>query len=313
MMLLAAAMPLRGEERAYHIARETVLADTTLTFPALSERPLASIILRAAVHDPARLRRGLSPARLEIGAGEWTLRVQTRVAVDDDIDDGRTIRLSLLKAGSPVLETSCRDLAHPVSGYNTYQLDWTGDSLLVSAGHSTASRRLAVAAIPPSGDCTLTAAGRADVALLLAEGMPPTARERLAGLSPDEVDGAVAAAPSSSPAGYYTYLDREADQATARLGGRYRLAVVPDAASAGSYLILYMSGAEVNPSLWHPGMLKGRLTATPFSGQYDLRWYDAHGNDIPGADDSFAIFEPSARTLTMRFPILEATVRFAAP
>lgn len=312
-MLLSAALTLRGEERAYHIARETVLTDTALIFPALSERPLASILLRAAIHDPARQRPGLSPARLDIGAGEWTLRVQSHVAIDDDIDDGRTIRLSLLKAGIPVSETSCRDIAHPLSGYNTYQLDWDGDSLRVSAGHATASQRLTVAALPPAGDCTLAVTGRADVALLLAEEMPSTAGERLAGLSPEEIDGAIAAAKSSSPAGYYSYLDREADQAIARLGGRYRLAVVPDTASAGGYLILYMGGAEVNPALWHAGMVKGRLTATPFSGQYDLRWYDAHGNDIPGADDSFAIFDPTARTLTMRFPILEATVRFAAP
>ncbi len=309
---LMAIVSLRAERRAYHIAAETALTDTTIVFPELSPRPLSTVVVRAALIDPPRLRAGLSPSSLDVGVGELALRLQTFVTVNDDIDDGRVTRLTLLRADSVIASADCRDLSHPPGAFNTFTITFEGDSLFIGAGRGEATPRFGVSAQAPSSACTLSARGRADVALLLVEETSPSLSERLAGLPPEAIGEAMAGAPAASPAAYYTYLDREADPAVARLGGRYRLAVVPDPSQPGRFLILYISGAEVEPSLWSEGMLKGCLTPTPFAGQYDLQWFDAHGIPVPGADDSFALFDPEARILSFRFPLLEATLRFSA-
>lgn len=118
---------------------------------------------------------------------------------------------------------------------------------------------------------------------------------------------APAAHPSNSPAGIWEYLDRDTDNVRARSGGRYRLAVVPSSSSSG-YDIVYLGGAEVNPSAWRPGMIKGRLIPTPFAGHFDLMWVDSSLNPI--SEDIHASLDSSNAILTLSFPLLGSTIRF---
>ena len=72
--------------------------------------------------------------------------------------------------------------------------------------------------------------------------------------------------------GYWCYLDRDMEEKWLRIGGRYTLAVVR---ADDGYDLIYIDGAQVKKSLWNPGMLKGHMVKTVFSGNYDLTWIDA--------------------------------------
>lgn len=105
--------------------------------------------------------------------------------------------------------------------------------------------------------------------------------------------------------GYWQYLDRDMEDMWLKLGGRYTLAVVR--ADYG-YDIIYMDGAQVKKSLWQPGMLKGHITKTIFSGNYDLFWIDATMEPID--DEAYATVENGV-ILTLNFPTYKSQVRFA--
>jgi len=113
-------------------------------------------------------------------------------------------------------------------------------------------------------------------------------------------------ASSSDPnEGYWSYLDRDMEDEWLRLGGRYTLATV---CSDDGYDIIYIDGAQVKRSMWQPGMLKGHITKTQFTGNYDLTWIDATMEPIE--KDAYATIENGV-ILTLNFPVFKSQVRFA--
>lgn len=107
--------------------------------------------------------------------------------------------------------------------------------------------------------------------------------------------------------GIYSMLDYEHDDAYARPGGSYRLAVVPRADSVG-YSVHYLGGARLNASLWTPGRLKARLLPTAFPAVFDVEWCDAEGEWM--LCDVQAEFDRLAGTLTVKFPYQGSSLRF---
>ena len=105
--------------------------------------------------------------------------------------------------------------------------------------------------------------------------------------------------------GYWKYLDRDMQDEWLRLGGRYTLAVVR---ADDGYDLIYVDGAQVKKSQWQWGMLKGHMTKTVFSGNYDLRWIDATMEPIE--NDAYATIE-NGIILTLNFPVFKSQVRFA--
>ena len=77
---------------------------------------------------------------------------------------------------------------------------------------------------------------------------------------------------------------------------------------ANGYDLIYIDGAQVKKSLWQPGMIKGHITPTIFSGNYDLSWIDATMEPI--GDDAYATIENGV-LLTLVFPEYKSQVRFA--
>ncbi|MCM1028261.1 MAG: hypothetical protein NC342_05155 [Pseudoflavonifractor sp.] len=300
-------------QRHYYISQETLIADTTITFADTESKPLSALEVRAMSVEPRRLKQGPSPAFIDLMAGEWTLRIRHHSDIADNIDDGHRLSLSLYCNDVLIEEALSNDITDRHS-FASYAMEWDSDSLYVSAGTGNLSRLMVVKASPCEGLCAIRAVGQARIAMLLTEQRDTLLQERLAGLNPDEISAIIASTPrdTGNPTGLYTYLDREADPAFVRLGGRYRLAIVPDPMESSRLLILYMEGAEVSPTLWQPGMIKGHLSPTPFKGQYDLQWVDAHGKEIPSLTDAYAIFDPATRVITLRFPTLEASIRLAA-
>ncbi len=105
--------------------------------------------------------------------------------------------------------------------------------------------------------------------------------------------------------GYWCYLDRDMEEKWLRIGGRYTLAVVR---ADDGYDLIYIDGAQVKKSLWNPGMLKGHMVKTVFSGNYDLTWIDATMEPI--SEDAYATIENGV-ILTFNFPVFKSQVRFA--
>ncbi len=113
-------------------------------------------------------------------------------------------------------------------------------------------------------------------------------------------------AQSADPAeGYWKYLDRDMQDDWLRLGGRYTLAVVR---ADDGYDLIYIDGAQVKKTMWQTGMLKGHMTKTIFSGNYDLTWIDATMQPIE--KDAQASIENGV-ILTLSFPVYKSQVRFA--
>ncbi|MBR5685809.1 MAG: hypothetical protein IKX18_06635 [Muribaculaceae bacterium] len=111
---------------------------------------------------------------------------------------------------------------------------------------------------------------------------------------------------SSDPIeGYWQYLDRDMQDEWLRLGGRYTLAIVR--ADKG-YDIIYMGGAQVKKTMWQAGMLKGHLTKTVFSGNYDATWIDATMEPI---DEDVQASIENGIILTLSFPVYKSQVRFS--
>lgn len=103
--------------------------------------------------------------------------------------------------------------------------------------------------------------------------------------------------------GFWNYLDRDNNPQWARIGGRYRLALL----SLGKdYLVLYIGGAEVNKTQWNECMVKGRLKATNFENHYDVEWYDSSFELIK--KDIYANINNSI--LAIDFPIYKSSLRF---
>ena len=74
------------------------------------------------------------------------------------------------------------------------------------------------------------------------------------------------------------------------------------------YDLIYVQGAEVKKSLWQPGMLKGHITKTVFTDNYDAMWIDAtmepFDKDVYGSIENGII-------LKLDFPVYKSQVRFA--
>lgn len=107
--------------------------------------------------------------------------------------------------------------------------------------------------------------------------------------------------------GVWRYLDRDVDAGVARAGGEYRLATVSD--GDGGYLILYLSGAQVNGDKWKSGMIKGRLKPTIFVDHYDLEWMDAMMEKVSG--DASGEINLNLGILTVTMPLEKATLRYS--
>lgn len=105
--------------------------------------------------------------------------------------------------------------------------------------------------------------------------------------------------------GYWKYLDRDMEEKWLRLGGRYTVSLVRN---DDGYDIIYIDGAEVKKSQWKPGMTKGHMTKTVFTGNYDLTWVDATMEPID--KDAYAVIENGV-ILTINFPVYKSQVRFA--
>lgn len=104
----------------------------------------------------------------------------------------------------------------------------------------------------------------------------------------------------------WTMLDYSLDNKALHPGGQYKIAIIP--ADNTGYDIIYLAGAEMHPSDWYPGMVKGHLSPTSLPSLFNLTWYDIHGRKL----DQYATlqFDPTGKLFTITFPMRASTIRF---
>ena len=230
----------------------------------------------------------------------------------NDIADQRSMRVTLVQNdGSNAIELASATLTRGVSledDLNTVCVDVSSNNVRVAIGKDELIPVLETAVARPAGSVKvgyLVGAGsRVSIerAVLTVEGEQQAARTTL--WTVDALDEYLTS--SIDPVeGYWRYLDRDMEDKWLRLGGRYTLAIVR---ADDGYDLIYLDGAQVHKSQWQPCMLKGHITKTQFTGNYDLKWIDATMEPID--EDCYATIE-NGILLTLNFPIYKSQVRFS--
>lgn len=230
----------------------------------------------------------------------------------DDITDSRTMLVSIIqRCGNEVIQLAQTTLSKGVSledDMNTLCVDVNEQAVTVSIGKNELQQVLEAR--------VKRGAGMVQVGYLVGPGAR-TAIERAVLTIENEKQVAATTlwtvasldeylAQSTDPVeGYWRYLDRDMQDEWLRLGGRYTLAIVR---SDDGYDLIYIDGAQVKKSMWEPGMLKGHLTPTLFTGNYDLMWIDATMEPID--KDAYATVE-NGIILTLNFPVYKSQVRLS--
>ena len=230
----------------------------------------------------------------------------------NDITDQRSMQVSLIQcAGSNVTQLASTTLKKGVSledDLNTLCVDVDEREVRVSIGKEDLKQVLEATINRPFGAVQagyLVGPGSRvaiERAVLTIENEKQVTATTL--WTPDALDEYLSA--SSDPIeGYWKYLDRDLEEKWLRLGGRYTLAVVR---ADDGYDLIYIDGAQVKKSMWQPGMKKGHITKTLFTGNYDLTWIDATMEPID--EDAYATIE-NGIILTLNFPIFKSQMRLA--
>ena len=229
----------------------------------------------------------------------------------DDITDQRTMQVRLIqRKGQSTIELAQATLSKGVAledGMNTLCVDVDDRGVNVSIGKDELQHVLEAPITRPDGAVTVgylvgpgsrVAIERAVLTIENEKQVAPTSRWTREAL--DEYFNVT----SDPLEGYWKYLDRDMTDEWLRLGGRYTLAVVR---ADDGYDLIYIDGAQVKKSMWHEGMLKGHMSKTIFSGNYDATWIDATMEPIE--KDVQATIENGV-ILTLNFPVYKSQVRF---
>ena len=231
----------------------------------------------------------------------------------DDITDQRSMQVTVVQcSGNDMRELAQTQLTKGVSledDLNTICVDVDEQTVTVSIGKNDLQQVLEVPVKRP--------AGMVQVGYLVGPGAR-TAIERAVLTIENEKQIAATTtlwsledldeylAKSADPVeGCWKYLDRDMQDEWLRLGGRYTLAVVR---ADDGYDLIYIDGAQVKKSQWQPGMIKGHMTKTQFTGNYDLMWIDATMEPID--KDAYATIE-NGIILTLHFPVYKSQLRLA--
>ncbi len=230
----------------------------------------------------------------------------------DDITDQRTMTVTVIqRIGNDVKELAHTQVAKGVSledDMNTICVDVDEQQVTVSIGKNELQQVMEVPVKRPGGMVRTgylvgpgarTAIERAVLTIENEKQVDATTPWTV-----DTLDEYLAQ--SADPVeGYWKYLDRDMQDEWLRLGGRYTLAVVRN---GDGYDLIYINGAQVKKSMWQPGMLKGHISKTQFTGNYDLRWIDSTMEPID--KDAYATIENGV-ILTLNFPVYKSQLRLA--
>lgn len=230
----------------------------------------------------------------------------------NDITDRRTMQVAIIqRTDGETIQLAQTQLTKGVSledDLNTVCVDVDERGVTVSIGKNDLEQVLEASVTRPAGDVLVGYLVGPGARVAIERAVLTIDNEKQISTTTlwtrDELDAYLEQ--SADPVeGYWKYLDRDMQDEWLRLGGRYTLAVVR---ADDGYDLIYIDGAQVKKSQWQWGMLKGHITKTQFSGNYDLKWIDATMEPIE--KDAYATVE-NGIILTLNFPVFKSQVRFA--
>lgn len=188
-------------------------------------------------------------------------------------------------------------------GYNSIKIDYDGAVATLSAG---GDEEVDIVTVPlAAGDITVTAPAGARCRRMQVTQTSGAVEPALhAGALSDMILRVTASTDHNE--GLWEYFEKSTDPARASTGGRYIVATVAD--GHGGYIMVYVSGAEVESEMWRPMAVKGRMRPTLYTGDFDLDWTDASGREVTG--DKYARMSGDRSQLSLEFPELGAVMRF---
>lgn len=252
------------------------------------------------------------------GKEGWELRVQgdtdtlilrfhtTEADIRDPFGPEPHMEVNVTDPGGNLIARGVFDKVDTGKGINRFQLKRDDTAWCLSAGHRPGGRKLdfqysiditSLSFIPLSDtrlsirDIELTTYS-APGSEQYSEPDSLAVRTRRAGESGDLL------------AGEWQVYDRTLEESLLRMGGDYRLYILPDTEGWTGY---YASGAEVCPEMWTTGRVKMIIRPTSFSDRYTAEWRDARG--LPMARDITATLDDDEMILTIHFPYQQSELR----
>lgn len=206
---------------------------------------------------------------------------------------------------SVIVSTQLYEGVNMATGYNSILMEWrNGVSKIFVGGKGY----IYVSSIPVEdgnkGCCGIVTNEKLSVQSMSVVSYPDVPRQIQTEWSTDKLDEYFKTSQDSIE-GYWEYLDRDCNDKKARVGGRYKLALIKE---SDHYKILYVSGAQTNAQQWKCGMVKGVLHQTIFQNHYDLNWCDSMFEHIKR--DAHADITENA-ILTLWFPVYDTSIRFS--
>ena len=252
---------------------------------------------------------------------EWTDSLGNRYALTlgwgnknfGTFNDERFMTLTLSAGATILANERLIDDVDLYKGRNTLKLSVADDGMLrwnVGATRLEGAVSHMLPALPSAGSVRLFTQGSNLDIFHIGVSEVPTAPRAMQTIynTPDHF--VPAADKVNSAEGIWVYLDRDNDPRWARPGGRYTLGIRKSDDTEEILDIIYLGGAVTNASRWMPGMRKGRLAPTPFTGHYHMEWTDAMFNGMDMADECSASLNDDGSILTLSFPLDRSTLRF---
>ena len=289
--------------------------DTVVCVPA--DASYFAVELRASLPG-MKEGRGCSADRVGLtdGAGQWAMLCGFNSDYGSELDR-RGLRLVYghTDVGGRTVAIDSVDVYDDVNtmrGFNTLALEWSrtesGARLDMFVGSKQPRLVMSVAAPMPEEPVRISGHGRREVETLMTEWSKDPRDALFTGWTQEALDERFSHS-TDAVEGYWSYFDRRTDDDRARIGGKYRLAIVGNG-SPGGYDILYADGAVTGAGLWRKAMLKGRMTASRFEHMWQIEWYDANG-DLLVDDEAYATLSLPAGVLSVEFPLYRSRIRFA--
>lgn len=304
----------------YHPSLPVVMNDGVLTLPIMGESDSALLSLDCEARVALvkiKEGRGMNKSCWGVsllGCEEDTLKVTLQFGNRDygDFLDRKIARVTVERNGVVLAQKEVEGFVGIAGAYNSIGLKLTGSRLSVTGGGHKPDRLIDVTldAVFSPHDVALWSRGAVKVSMFVAESGRQPSRVLASGWDIERLTERFRK--SDDPLeGFWAYFDRQNDPAYARLGGRYRLAIVRRGEHADpfkEYDMVLVDGAQTLASRWEPMMLKGRLKSTVFQDHYDMEWIDSTFE--PLTEDVHAALEETA-LLTLSFPMYKTVIRFS--
>lgn len=239
-------------------------------------------------------------------SGRDTLAMSIRTAeIEKTISSAPSLLLTLSYSGETIPDASIAidNGISLYSGTNVWKISVDPSEITVHVGNKELRKALKITTlqesfsgfgfgVSPGGELLIS-----DISLSWKEG-PGNLRK----YNPDDL--ADRFSDSEDPMeGYWTIYDRTLDESLLKTGGNYNLAIVKE---KDCYRIVYISGAQISPGKWEPGMTKGLLIPDPFPDTYSVIWYDSEGNPL---SKDIKAQSGEGNTLLIQFPYHSSTLR----